>query len=106
MLGRTYLMTYTDGRAQAQTERGRLVTLDQEGFAVLGVDGKHLLVPKTRIVGRGRMTGIPKRRRRSIHDDDRKSPSYRVQEPKAHEPVREGGASIADQTIKIHTANG
>ena len=49
MLGRTYLMTYTDGRGQTQTERGRLVTLDQEGFVVLEVDGKHLLVPKTRI---------------------------------------------------------
>jgi hypothetical protein len=49
LLGRTYLVTYTDGRGQAQTERGRLVTLDQDGFVVLEVNGKHLLVPKTRI---------------------------------------------------------
>jgi hypothetical protein len=49
VLGRTYLLTYTDGRRQAQTERGRLITLDQEGFVVLEVDGKHLLVPKARI---------------------------------------------------------
>jgi hypothetical protein len=49
MLGRTYLLMYTDGRGQSQTERGRLVSLDQEGFVVLEVDGKHLLVPKARI---------------------------------------------------------
>jgi hypothetical protein len=49
VLGRTYLVTYTDGRAQAQTERGRLVALDQEGFVVLEVNGKHLLIPKARI---------------------------------------------------------
>jgi hypothetical protein len=49
MLGRTHLMTYTDGRGQAQTERGRLVALDQDGFVVLQVNGKHLLVPKARI---------------------------------------------------------
>ena len=35
VLGRIYLMTYTDGRGQAQTERGRLVTLDQDGFVAL-----------------------------------------------------------------------
>jgi hypothetical protein len=49
MLGRTYLLMYTDGRGQSQTERGRLVSLDQEGFVVLEVDGKHVLVPKARI---------------------------------------------------------
>ncbi len=49
VLGRTYLVLYTDGRGQAQTERGRLVTLDQEGFVVLEVNGKHLLVPKARV---------------------------------------------------------
>jgi hypothetical protein len=49
VLGRTYLVMYTDGRGQAQTERGRLVTLDQDGFVVLEVNGKHLLVPKARI---------------------------------------------------------
>ena len=49
VLGRTYLMTYTDGRGQAQTERGCVVALDQDGFVVLQVNGKHLLVPKARI---------------------------------------------------------
>jgi hypothetical protein len=49
VLGRTYLVMYTDGRGQAQTERGTLVTLDQEGFVVLEVNDKHLLVPKARI---------------------------------------------------------
>ena len=49
MLGRTYLVTYTDGRGQAQTERGHLVALDQEGFVVLEVNGKHLLIPKARV---------------------------------------------------------
>ena len=49
VLGRTYLVMYTDGRGQGQTERGRLVALDQEGFVVLQVNGKHLLVPKVRI---------------------------------------------------------
>jgi hypothetical protein len=49
VLGRTYLMTYTDGRGQAQTERGRLIALDQDGFVVLEVHGKHLLVPKARV---------------------------------------------------------
>jgi hypothetical protein len=49
VLDRTYLMTYTDGRGQAQTERGRLIALEQDGFVVLEVNGKHLLVPKARI---------------------------------------------------------
>ena len=49
VLGRTYLVMYTDGRGQAQTERGTLVTLDQDGFVVLEVNDKHLLVPKARI---------------------------------------------------------
>ena len=49
MLGRTYLVTYTDGRGQAQTERGSLVALDHDGFVVLEVNGKHLLIPKARI---------------------------------------------------------
>jgi hypothetical protein len=49
VLGRTYLVMYTDGRRQAQTERGRLVALDQDGFVVLEVNGKHLLIPKARI---------------------------------------------------------
>jgi hypothetical protein len=49
VLARTYLMTYTDGRRQAQTERGRLVALDQEGFGVLEVNGKYYLVPKARV---------------------------------------------------------
>ena len=49
VLGRTYLMTYTDGRGQVQTERGRLVTLDQDGFVVLEVNGKYLLVPQVRV---------------------------------------------------------
>jgi hypothetical protein len=49
MLGRTYLAMYTDGRGQAQTERGSLIALDQEGFVVLEVNGKHLLIPKARI---------------------------------------------------------
>ena len=49
VLGRTYLVQYTDGRGQAQTERGRLVALDQEGFVVLEVNGKHVLIPKARI---------------------------------------------------------
>jgi hypothetical protein len=46
VLGITYMVQYTDRRGQAQTERGRLVALDQEGFVVLEVNGKHLLVPK------------------------------------------------------------
>jgi hypothetical protein len=49
VLGRTYLVMYTDGRRQSQTERGRLVSLDQDGFVVLEVNGKHLLIPKARI---------------------------------------------------------
>jgi hypothetical protein len=49
VLGRTYLLTYTDGRGQAQTERGRLVALDQEGFVVLEVNEKYYLVPKVRV---------------------------------------------------------
>jgi hypothetical protein len=49
VFGRTYFVMYTDGRGQAQTERGRLVTLDQDGFVVLEVNGKHLLVPKARV---------------------------------------------------------
>jgi hypothetical protein len=49
VLGRTYLVMYTDGRGQAQTERGRLVTLDQDRFVVLEVNGKHVLIPKARV---------------------------------------------------------
>jgi hypothetical protein len=49
VLGRTDLVMYTDGRGQSQTERGRLVSLDQDGFVVLEVNGKHLLVPKVRV---------------------------------------------------------
>jgi hypothetical protein len=48
-LGRTYLVMHTDGREQAQTERGRLVALDQDGCVVLAVNGKHLLVPNARV---------------------------------------------------------
>jgi hypothetical protein len=49
VLGRTYLVMYTDRRGQVQTERGHLVSLDQEGFVVLEVNGKHVLSPKARI---------------------------------------------------------
>jgi hypothetical protein len=49
VLGRTYLKTYTDGRGQAETERGRLVALDQDRCVGLEVNGKHLLVPKARV---------------------------------------------------------
>ena len=49
MLGRTYLVQYTDGRGQSQTERGSPVALDQDGFVVPEVNGKHLLIPKARI---------------------------------------------------------
>ena len=49
MLGRTYLVMYTDRRGQTQTERGSLIALDQEGFVVLEVHGKHLLISKARI---------------------------------------------------------
>ena len=49
VLGRLYLVMYTDGRGQGQTERGRLVALDQDGFVVLDVNGKHVLIPKARV---------------------------------------------------------
>jgi hypothetical protein len=49
VFGRIYLVLYPDGRGQAQTERGRLVALDQEGFVVLEVNGTHVLIPKARI---------------------------------------------------------
>jgi hypothetical protein len=49
VLGRIYLVMYTDGGGRSQTERGNLVALDQEGFVVLEVNGKHLLVPKARV---------------------------------------------------------
>jgi hypothetical protein len=49
VLGRTSLVMDTDGRGQVQTERGRLVPLEQDGFAVLEVNGKHLPVPKARV---------------------------------------------------------
>jgi hypothetical protein len=49
VLGRTSLVMYTDGRGQGQTERGRLVALDQDGFVVLEVNGKHVLIPKARV---------------------------------------------------------
>jgi hypothetical protein len=49
VLGRTYLMMYTDGRGPAQTERGSLVALDQNGCVVLEVNDAHILVPKARI---------------------------------------------------------
>jgi hypothetical protein len=45
VLGRIYLVPYTDGRGQAQTERGQLVALHQEGFVGLEVNQKHRLVP-------------------------------------------------------------
>jgi hypothetical protein len=48
-LGRTHVLQHTDGRGQSQTGRGHLVTLDQDGFVVLEVNGKHLLIPKARI---------------------------------------------------------
>ena len=43
------MVMYTDGRGQAQAERGRLVALDQEGFVVLEVNGKHVLIPKAHV---------------------------------------------------------
>jgi hypothetical protein len=46
VLGRIYLVMYTDGRGQGQIERGRLIALDQDGFVVLEVNGKHVLIPK------------------------------------------------------------
>jgi hypothetical protein len=49
VLGRTSLVMDTDGRGQVQTERGRLVALDQDGCVMLEVNGKHLLVPKARV---------------------------------------------------------
>jgi hypothetical protein len=49
VLGRTHVVMYTDGRGQAQTERGSLVALNQDEFVVLAVNGKHLLIPKARI---------------------------------------------------------
>jgi very-short-patch-repair endonuclease len=49
VLGRMYLVMYTDGRGHGQTERGRLVALDQEGFVVLEVNSKHVLIPKARV---------------------------------------------------------
>jgi hypothetical protein len=51
VLGRTYLVMYTDGRGQAQTERGSLVASDQDEFVVLEVKGKHLPIPIPRIDG-------------------------------------------------------
>jgi len=48
-LGSTSLMTDTDGWGQSQTERGRLVTVDQDGRVVWEVTGKHLLVAKARV---------------------------------------------------------
>ena len=44
-------MTHTllSSRGQAQTERGSLVILDRDGFVVLEVNGKYLLIPKARI---------------------------------------------------------
>jgi hypothetical protein len=46
---RTYVMQYTDGRGQAQTARGGLVTMDQDRFIVLEVNGKCVLIAKARI---------------------------------------------------------
>jgi hypothetical protein len=42
-------VTSTDGRGQAQTERGHLVILDQDRFVVLEVHGWHVLAPKARV---------------------------------------------------------
>jgi hypothetical protein len=49
VLGRTYLVMYTDGRGQSQTERGRLTALDQEGFVALTVNERHVLILKARV---------------------------------------------------------
>ncbi len=49
MLGRIYVVIYTNGQGESQTERGRLIALDQDGFVVLEVDGKHVLIPKARV---------------------------------------------------------
>ncbi len=46
VLDRTDLMMDTDGRGQAQTERGRLVVLDQDGCVVLEVNGTHVRDPQ------------------------------------------------------------
>jgi hypothetical protein len=49
MLGRIYVVIYTNGQGESQTERGRLIALDQDGFVVLEVDGKHVLILKARV---------------------------------------------------------
>jgi hypothetical protein len=49
VLGRIYLVMYTDGRGQAQPERGRLVAPGQDGCVVLAVNGTHVLIPKARV---------------------------------------------------------
>jgi len=49
MRGRIYVVIYTNGQGQSQTERGRLTALDQDGFVVLEVEGKHALIPKVRV---------------------------------------------------------
>jgi hypothetical protein len=49
VLGQAYLVMSTDGREQAQIERGHPVSLDQGECVVLEVNGNHLLVPKARI---------------------------------------------------------
>jgi hypothetical protein len=49
VLGRTSLVLDTDGRRQAQTERGRPVALDQDGCVVLEMDGTHGLISQARV---------------------------------------------------------
>lgn len=49
MRGRIYVVIYTNRQRESQTERGRLMALDQDGFVVLEVDGKCVLVPKGRV---------------------------------------------------------
>jgi hypothetical protein len=49
VLGRTYLVTYTDGWGHTQTERGQLVALDEDACVVLEVNGKHVRIPKARV---------------------------------------------------------
>jgi recombinational DNA repair ATPase RecF len=49
MLERIYVVTYTNGQRESQTERGRLIALDHEGFVVLEVNGRYVLVPKARV---------------------------------------------------------
>jgi hypothetical protein len=49
VLGRTCLVMDTDGQGQAQTERGRLIAVDQDGCVVREVKGKHVLIPKARV---------------------------------------------------------